>query len=151
MTDIKKQLNFHFKIKELELIKRVLNIRIERFRSRRKIYLNQQVYIEKFLYKYLMKNSITKDTTISIVNINNLYRLRKDKKLGKIRDYQKKINSTMFFIIYTRLDIFFIISKLSQYMNDSNVYHETVTKHHLRYLRSIKKLRICYRTRSITV
>ena len=40
MIDIKKQLSSFFKIKELDLIKRVLNIRIERFRSQYKIYLN---------------------------------------------------------------------------------------------------------------
>ena len=40
MINIKKQLSSYFKIKKLDLIKCVLNIKIKRFRNRRKIYLN---------------------------------------------------------------------------------------------------------------
>jgi len=50
----------------------------------------------------------------------------------------------MFAIVYSRPDICFAISKLSQYMSGPSVYHESAVKHLLRYLRTTKDFRICY-------
>ena len=37
------------------------------------MYLDQQVYIKKFLYKFLTENPSTKDTAILFTNVNSLY------------------------------------------------------------------------------
>ena len=60
IIDIKNKLNPYFKIKKLNTIKRVLNIKIYYIRSQQKTYLNQQVYIKKFLYEFVIKNSTIK-------------------------------------------------------------------------------------------
>ena len=52
-------------------------------------------------------------------------------------------------MIYTRPDIYFIVSRLSQFMSNPNTLHELAMKHLLRYLQGSSKLRLCYQpTRS---
>ena len=145
MVDIKDSLSFAFKIKELGAIKRILGIRIHRVRDRCRVYLDQQAYIEKFLHEFAMENPTVKDTAIPISDANSLHRLQDDEELGEIRDYQRKIGSTMFAMVYSRPDICFAMSKLSQYMSNPSVHHEAAVKHLLRYLRTTKAFRICYR------
>jgi len=145
MVDIKDSLSSAFKIKELGSIKRVLGIRILRTRSRRKVYLDQQAYIEKFLHEFAMENPSVKDTAVPISDANSLHHLRNDEELGEVRDYQRKIGSIMFAMVYSRPDICFTMSKLSQYMSNPSVHHEAAVKHLLRYLRATKAFRICYK------
>ena len=54
----------------------------------------------------------------------------------------------MFIIIYFRSNIYFVMSKLSQYINNSNIYYKVVIKYLLKYLRFIKKFQIYYRIQS---
>jgi hypothetical protein len=50
---------------------------------------------------------------ILISDMNSLHHLQDDEELGEIKDYQRKINSMMFTIIYSRSNICFIMLKLS--------------------------------------
>ena len=148
MADIKDELSSFFKIKELGAIKRVLGIRIHRVRSQRRIYLDQQAYIEKFLHEFAIENPTVKPTCIPISDANSLHHLQDNEELGEIRDYQRRIGSMMFAMVYSRPDICFAMSKLSQYMSGPSVHHESAVKHLLRYLRTTKDFRICYRAQS---
>ena len=75
MADIKDELSSFFKIKKLDAIKRVLSIRIYRVRSQRRIYLDQQAYIEKFLHEFVIENPTVKPTCILISDANSLHHL----------------------------------------------------------------------------
>jgi hypothetical protein len=144
MANIKNELSSFFKIKELGAIKRVLGIRIHRIRSQRKIYLDQQAYIEKFLHEFAMENPTAKPTCTPISDANSLHHLRDDEELCEIRDYQRRIGSMMFAMVYSRPDICFAMSKLSQYMSGPSIHHESAVKHLLRYPRTTKAFRIRY-------
>jgi hypothetical protein len=51
----------------------------------------------------------------------------------------------MFAIVYLRPDICFAMSKLSQYISNLSIHYKAAVKHLLRYLRTIKAFRICYK------
>lgn len=95
-----------------------------------------------------MENPTVKATAVPISDANSLHWLRDDEELGEVRDYQRKIGSMMFAMVYSRPDICFAMLKLSQYMSNPSIHHETVVKHLLRYLRTTKAFRICYRAQS---
>jgi hypothetical protein len=87
MSNIKNKLSLYFKIKQLGAIKQVLSIRIQRSRGKRKVYLDQQAYIKKLLYKFAIENLTVKTTAILISDANSLHYLQDDKELSKVRDY----------------------------------------------------------------
>ena len=58
--------------------------------------------------------------------------------------YQHQMGKMMFSMVYTRPDICFSLSKLSQYMSDPSAAHDVAIKHVLRYLRGSYKLRLKY-------
>ena len=49
--------------------------------------------------------------------------------------YCRRIKSIMFAIIYTRLDICFVLTKLNAYINNSEVHHDVAVKYVLKYLK----------------
>jgi hypothetical protein len=55
--------------------------------NRRRVYLDQQAYIKKFLHKFAIENLTIKATAILISNANSLHRLQDDEELSEIRDY----------------------------------------------------------------
>jgi hypothetical protein len=87
MAGIKDELSSYFKIKELSTIKQVLSIRIQRIRGKRRVYLDQQAYIEKLLHEFAIENPTVKATAILISDINSLHCLQDNKELGEVRDY----------------------------------------------------------------
>ena len=62
-----------------------------------------------------------------------------------ITEYQQKIGSIMYAMVYTRLDIAFHTRQLSQQMKDPTVRHNSAVKELGRYLRMTIKQRIRYR------
>jgi hypothetical protein len=145
MAGIKDELSLYFKIKQLGAIKRVLSIRIQRIRGKRRVYLDQQAYIKKLLHEFAIENPTVKTTAIPISDANSLHCLQDDEELSEVRDYQRKISSTMFAIVYLRPNIYFAMLKLSQYISNLSIYYKAAVKHLLRYLRTIKAFRICYK------
>jgi hypothetical protein len=113
IAGIKNKLSLYFKIKQLSTIKQVLSIRIQRSRGKRRVYLDQQAYIEKLLHEFTIENPTVKTTAILISDANSLHCLQDNKELSEIRDYQRKISSIMFTIVYLRPNICFTMSKLS--------------------------------------
>ena len=67
-----------------------------------------------------------------------------DDKPGDRRSYQTQIGKIMYSMVYTRPDICYTMSRLSQYMSDPNIHHELALHHLLRYLRHTYKLRLRY-------
>jgi hypothetical protein len=105
----------------------------------------QRLPFNKFLHEFVIENPSVKDIAIPISDANSLHHLRDDEELGEVRDYQRKISSIMFAIIYSRPDFCFMMSKLSQYISNPSVHYEAAVKYLLRYLRATKAFRICYK------
>ena len=60
--------------------------------------------------------------------------------------YQTIIKKVIFIMIYIKLDIYFTISQLSQFINNLNTFYKLTIKHLLRYLQNSFKLRLCYQS-----
>jgi hypothetical protein len=144
MRGIKKNLKAEFKIKELKNVQKILNIRVTKDRKRRTVYLNQTQYIRKFLHEFHITEPISKPVRTP-VNGNSAFRkIRVTNQLADQKDYQRRIGSIMFAIVYSRPNIYLMLSKLSQYMNDPGEYYACAVKHIFRYLRSNSEFRIQY-------
>ena len=53
---LKVQLSFEFKMKDLEEVRRILNMKIERDRVKGRVSLTQKAYLQKVLQKFLIGN-----------------------------------------------------------------------------------------------
>lgn len=143
IDEIKDDLRKSFKIKELGEVQRILGMQITRVRSKRTVYIDQTAYIEKFLHEYAMEQDKVKPTAIPMTN-ESFRKTTIDDEPGDISGYAKRVGSMMFAMVYTRPDIGYALSKLSQFMSNPGKTHDLAVKQALRYLRSTSQLRMKY-------
>ena len=144
IDNVKAGLRSMFKIKELGKVERILGIRITRIRNERTVYLDQIAYIEKFLHEFAMEHEKAKPTSIPVNGYDHMRKTTIDDEPGDRNAYCRKVGSIMFAMVYSRPDICFALSKLSQYISAPGAHHEVAVKQVLRYLRSTSTLRLCY-------
>ena len=136
IENIKDGLRSQFKIKELGPVRRILGMQITRVRNKRTVYINQSAYIEKFLHEYGMEKEGYKPTATPLNGYVHMRKTTIDDEQEDRNAYCKRIGSMMFAMIYTRLDVCFAMSKLSQYMSNPGSHHGIAIKQLLRYFRS---------------
>ena len=136
IDSIKDGLRSQFKIKELGPVKRVLGMQITRIRNKRTVYINQSAYIEKFLHEYAMEKEGYKPTATPMNGYVHMRKTTIDDEQEDRNAYCKRIGSMMFAMVYTRPDVCFAMSKLSQYMSNPGAHHGIAIKQLLRYFRS---------------
>ena len=141
---IKHDLRKMFKIKELGEVKRILGMQITRIRSKRTVYIDQTAYIEKFLHEFAMEQDRVRPTTVPMNGYEHLHKTTIDDEPGDSQGYAKRVGSMMFAMVYSRPDICFALSKLSQHMSNPGAHHDIAVKQTLRYLRSTSGLRMKY-------
>ena len=144
IDNVKTELRFIFKIKELDKVKRILGIRITRVRNKRAVYLDRTAYIEKFLHEFAMEHEKAKPTSIPVNGYDLMRKTTVDDEPGDRNAYCRRVGNIIFAMIYSRPDICFALSKLSQYISAPGAHHETAVKQVLRYLRSTAALRLRY-------
>lgn len=142
--DFKRELSDRFKIKDLGEAKRILGIRITRDRKNRTIYLDQSAYIKQMLRQYDMDHESVMPTHIPMASQKILSKATDGDILTSKREYQQRVGSVMFPMVYTRPDIAFSAGKLAQFMDNPTNEHARSMKTLLRYLRSTMDLRIRY-------
>lgn len=137
-------LDGRFNTKDLGEVKKILGIRVTRNRSKRYIELDQTHYLEKVLSKFGYTQEKHKGVTTPCENYENLRPAGpKDKRIDPTW-YREVIGSLMYAMIYTRIDIAFILGRLAQYMQDPAEHHKAALSRVLRYLRSTIEYRICF-------
>ena len=139
---VKHDLNRLFAIKDLGAVKRILGMHVVRDRHRRTVYIDQISYIKKFIHQFGIDQSKTRTTPIN--GYKKLRATTQDDTPDDRRVYQMHISKIMYAMVYTRADICYTMSRLSQYINNPNTNHEITVKHLMRYLRSTYKLQIQY-------
>ena len=70
-----------------------------------------------------------------------------EKSIDKI-EYTRMIEKLMYIIIYIKLNIAFVLKKLTQFMSDFFIYHNHKIKTLLKYLRFNFNMLIIYRKES---
>jgi hypothetical protein len=76
-----------------------------------------------------MENATVKPTAIPVSDDKKLYGLRDDEEPREIRDYQTKIGSMTFAMVYAPPDICFVMSRLSQDVSNPSAHHEVAVTH----------------------
>ena len=127
---IKKFLSKEFKVKDLGEAKYILGIRIRREEG--KIILDQLNYIQNFLCKFQMENA--HPLTVPIANYDGILPGRPDKARTPQLKYSHWIGKIMYAMVATRLDLAWVMGKLSQFSHDPCVRHCVALDHVLRYL-----------------
>ena len=108
------------------------------------MYLDQEQYLQAVLDRYGITYEKYKAKAIPITGYDQI-------KLGEITDklidtteYQQKIGSLMYTMIFICPDICFTIGRLSQYISQLFEYHGYSLKGLMRYLKSTIKQRLRY-------
>ena len=106
--------------------------------------MNQTHYVKKMLWDLHMKTDKHKHTEISLNEYDALCSADFNDQRIDQRQYQQIIESLMYIVIYTHLDIVFALNWLSQYFNDSAKHHKHALKRLLQYICSTADLKIIY-------
>jgi hypothetical protein len=144
IEEFKKDFGSRFKIKDLGELKKILGIQITRDRKNRVIHLNQTSYIRQMLHRFGMSHESHTPTRVPLGSQNLLIPARDEDERTDTRDYQERIGSVMFPMVYTRPDTAFATSKLARFMSDPTKVHARVLKGLMRYYRSTADLQIKY-------
>jgi hypothetical protein len=119
-------------------------MRVIRDRPQKALYLDQKIYINKIISELRMEEDSYKPVKSPINKYDALTRSSENEERTDTRRYQKYIGSIIYAMINIRPDTAFITAKLAQFISDPVTRHKAAAKHLLRYIRSIKDIRIRY-------
>lgn len=140
----KKKFDKRFKIKKLENLSRILDIRITRDRADKTIYIDQEQYLLKMLKRFETHHSQNqkRTTKISMSLETQLSSVKDDVEMTDRIDFQSRTSSIMFSMIYIRSDIVFVIERIAQHMSKSTRQHRDCLFTIFRYIKRFIDLRI---------
>ena len=104
--------------------------------------LEQSQYAKKLLRDYFIDQAISVYTPID--KYTDIESLRPNKIRVYQRDYQQRVESLIYFIICTRFDLTFAISKLSQFYTNLTIRYMNALNRVLKYIRDITYFRLRY-------
>jgi Reverse transcriptase (RNA-dependent DNA polymerase)/Integrase core domain/gag-polypeptide of LTR copia-type len=129
-------LSSKFKLRNLGPVKKFLGLDIHRPTPTGPIYLSQSTYARKMLHKFNMANCnpVKSPCEPSV----QLHKRESDEESADGELYRQMIGSLMFLAQYTRSDIAFEVSCLSQFNKDPSIHHLRAAKHLMRYIQGTK-------------
>jgi len=133
IEDIKKKLGKIFKMKDLDEVRWILQMKIERSDMRlalRTISISQKQYVEEILEQHEMTNCNPTKTPME----NNIQLPILNEAKIDITEYQRCISSLMYLMICTQPDIAYNVGVLSRYVSCSGKAHMQAVKRIFRYL-----------------
>lgn len=142
LNKFKKKFDKRFKIKKLENLKRILDMRITRDRADRVIYIDQEQYLLKMLKRFEAHHSNDQVTRILMSLETQLHSVKDDSEMTDRTDFQSRTDSVMFSMIYTRFDVFFVTDRVAQYMSKSIRQHSDCLFTIFRYIKRTVGLRL---------
>ena len=119
-----------------------LGIQIIRNRSQRRIWLNQESYIDKITTRFNLKEYESSPKTP--LPTGDLTKNPGQATAQDIHLYQQRIGSVGFAAVVTRPDVSYTASKLSEYLQNPSGAHLDLSKRVIRYLHSTKKTSILF-------
>ncbi|CAK9816510.1 Retrovirus-related Pol polyprotein from transposon TNT 1-94 [Anthophora quadrimaculata] len=148
VTDTVRRITEKYEAKDLGEINQALGVKVER-NNAGNIYLSQRLYIEEMLKKYNMTECRKVTTPLDpSLRISKEDAPTTDTERSYMANvpYRGLIGGLMFLALYTRPDILFAVTKLSQYNSNPGRKHWQQAKHILRYLSATKDYGIVYKT-----
>nr|XP_034194668.1 uncharacterized protein LOC117610925 [Osmia lignaria] len=148
VTDTVRHITERYEAKDLGEISQALEVKVER-NSVGDMRLSQRLCTEAILKKYNMIDCRRASTPLDPglrVSKRDAPTVREERALMKSVLYRELIGALMFLALYTRPDILFAVTKLSQYNSNPGKQHWLQVKHILRYLSATKDYGIVYKT-----
>ena len=133
-----------FEITNLSLCNYYFDITITRDRINKTFHFSQNIYIDKMLLRFDMKNCKKATTSINVkiqLNNNNEYQTT----VKEVKQYQTQIECLIYLFIQTKLDIAFAVQKLDRFNLNFTKAVENTIKQMFRYLQNTKNLDITYK------
>ena len=135
--------NIHsrFKIRDLGELKWFLGIRVVRDRSRRRLWLCQDSYIEAIAARF---NLTTDKPPVTPMGMHQLAANEDIADHITTHLYQRKIGSVLYPAVITRPDIAFITAKLSSFLSNPSPDHMAAANRCIQYLYGSRHLAILF-------
>src|SRR2546425_6812648 len=121
---------------------------ITRDRTKRKLWLSQEKYIEKVLNRFNMSNAKTVCTPLAghfKLNSKQCSSSEKEKDELKKIPYASAVGSLMYAMVCTRSDIAHAVGVVSRFLSNPGKEHWNAVKWILRYLKGTSKMCLCFR------
>jgi hypothetical protein len=131
-----------FTVKNLGPVKRFLSLDVYRPTPTGPISISQSTYARKVLHRFGMQDCNPAKAPFN--DTTQLHKRRDDEEPTDDKLYREIVGSLGYLSTYTRADLSFAHSKLSQYLSDPSVHHMQAAKHSLRYLKGYLDLCICF-------
>ena len=152
IKDVKARLSSVYSMKDLGDLEHFLGIRVLRDRKRRKLWLDQQTYLEDVLIKFGFENSSFEKTPLAISTKLKKNPIKEEDLKGQERGYlmerrswfQSFIGSVQYAVMGTRPDLAHAASALASYSSNPSKDHITAAKHVLQYINATKALKLEY-------
>jgi Reverse transcriptase (RNA-dependent DNA polymerase) len=141
MCETKKKNFKHFDIKDLGEASYVLGLKIHRDLNKGILGLSQQVYIDKILKRYGIKNYKSENTPVAKgdkFSLDQCPKIELEKSEMQQITYASLIGSLIYAQVCTRPDIVYIIGMVGRYLSNPDMNHWKATKMILRYLQRTK-------------
>lgn len=142
-----KKLGESFAMKDMGAVKQVLGIRITHDIKEKKLWITQEHYIKRVLQRFQMESSKVLSTPLSthFKLSSNQSSLSEDEMFDmKCVPYASIVGSLMYTMVCTRLDISYVIGKVTIFLSNPSIEHMNVVKWYLRYLCDTTCMRICF-------
>ena len=136
------ELSQFYTVRNLGPVKRFLGMDIHRPTPTGPIYLSQSTYARKILHRFGMQNCNPAKTPFA--DTTQLHKRLDDEEPADETLYREMIGSIGYLPTYTRPDLAFTVSKLSQYLSNPSVLHMQAAKHVLRYIKGTLDYGIYY-------
>lgn len=126
IKELKNTLSEYFSMKDLGEARKIIGIEIVRDRNEKKLYLSQEMYVEKVLQSFSMDKA--KAVSIPLVSHFKLsHKLcpstNEEKSSMKSISYSSSVGSLMYVMVCTRRDIAHVVRMVSRYLSNLGKDH----------------------------
>ena len=132
---IKNDIKTFFKVKDFDLIDKILDIQIHHITTI--LTFNQSQYVKKIFHEYKMKQCTLITTLFDKYEMIEITRF--DEERTNQLNYQKRIKSFMYLMINIRFNLVFAIDKLNQFCYDSTIRYLNAVNRVFKYIVDITK------------
>jgi hypothetical protein len=127
-----------FEMRNLDILKFFLDVRIIQDREAEIVYLVQDAYAEKLIKEYEI--SINQKTSSISLFYQSLISYESENDSDRIHVYKQKVRSICYLVIIIRSDMIKVAFKLAKFLTNFGLYHLIAIDHCIRYMHSIRHL-----------
>jgi len=150
IQDLKTQLFSKFDMKDLGAANYILGMEIKRDKANRKLWLNQQKYVETILQRFNMQDGKPVNVPIPVgvkLSAEQCPKTQEEEEDMSRVPYASAVGSLMYAMVCTRPEIAHAVGILSRFMSNPGKEYWTAVKRVFRYLRGTSDYGLCYQGR----